>query len=614
MHASWSPRAPVLKAERIGTTLALVVDARRAPPRLHLDVPGACPLDIALTKKGEVTARLVPWLDAGDERSDVGFDKDVRIELRPGCRAAVAGRVKWRQIAGPHLEVHEQKNGFVLLAHTLPLEKLHSTPLPWGPVPLSPRTRGAYAFEATWSDGRRSEKQIVRFASAPRARGVTSIATGQRVYLGGKGWTLGTRPAGSRAALAHDGALTSLLGDQRGRYVLHDADHRELALQVGRFDVTPLDCGRSRCHAKQAKAVETSRMTQAFERVLDGKAGRADPCMLACHTVGEPGVADGGFVEVARQLHWVFPDKPRGWSALPRALRRLGGVTCNACHGAGSIPERNMRWAMLRADVCANCHDAPPRYSHVEAWRQSRMAHSDADPRTRHGTCASCHTTAGFLAAHALRDSKSLPPADLTLGVACAACHAPHGPHMKAAQLRRLPLPAGFAERVPANARESSVCLGCHATPKGNFAPASSAGNLVFEAGPIPPGKKPPVHALPGGCIACHGRTPASSKELGTGHTFRADHKSCTRCHEGGAPAMADFRKRAHALLAKLAPPETHTGPLHAGDESVPQDPQRAQALAAVRLVLEDPAAGAHNPAYAKRLLDFADTTAAKRH
>ena len=607
VHASWSPRAPVLEAERIGTTLALVVDARHAPPRLHLTVPGACPLDVPLTGKHEVDAHLAPWLDAGDERNDAGFDKDVQIELRPGCRAAVAGRITWKQIAGPHIDTRELKNGFVLAAHTLPLSKLHPAPLPWGPVPLSPRTRGAYAFEATWSDGRHSEKQIVRFASAPRARGVTSIATGQRVYLGGKGWTLDTRPAGSRAALVHDGALTSLLGDERGRYVLHDVDHRELALQVGRFDVTPLDCGRSNCHAKQAEAVKSSRMTHAFERVLDGKSGRADPCVLGCHTVGEPGVADGGFAEVARQLGWVFPAKPRGWSALPRALRRLGGVTCNACHGAGSIPERNMRWAMLRPNVCANCHDAPPRYGHVVAWRQSRMARSDAEPRTRQGKCAQCHTTAGFLAAHALRDSKSMPPPDLTLGIACAACHAPHGAHMKTALLRKLPLPDGFAGRVPAAALESSVCLGCHATAKGDSAPASSAGNLVFEVGPVAP-EPHPVHALAGGCIACHGRTPESSKELGTGHTFRTRPASCTGCHKDGPPPMENFGKRAGELLAKLEPSAKDGGPPHAADESVPSDQQRAQALAAVRLVLEDPAAGAHNPGYAKRLLDFAET------
>ena len=599
LHASWSPRAVVHSATRIDSTLALVVDADT--DRLQLDVPGACPLDIAV---GDKPARLVPWLDAGDERSDSGFDKDVRIELRPGCRQAVAGHVTWKQIAGPRLETHTLKNGFVLLAHTLPFDKLHPDPLPWGVVPLSPRTRGAYAFEATWSDGRRTTKQSVRFASAPRARGLTSIATGQRVYLGGAGWTLDTRPTGSRAALTHDGVLTSFMADERGRYALHDGSRRELALQAGRFDVTPLDCGRSGCHAKQTEAVKTSRMTHALERVLDGKAGRADPCVLACHAEGDPGVPDGGFEEVARQLGWVFPQEAaaHAWDAVPRALRRLGGVGCTGCHGAGAIPERNMRWAVLRVDVCAHCHDAPPRYGHVAAWRQSRMARSDADPRTRQGACARCHTTAGFLGAHDLRESKSMPPADATLGIACAACHAPHGAHEKTALLRKLPLPAGFDA---AAVGESSVCLGCHATPKGDLQPASSAANLVFAVGPAAPESKP-VHALPGGCIACHGRTPAGAQQHGTGHTFRTRPASCTPCHKGGPPVMQDFRERAQALLAKLGG-GAEKGPLHVGDESVPHDGKRAQALAAVRLVLEDPAAGAHNPAYAKRLLDFAE-------
>lgn len=614
-HASWSPRAAVLSAERIGTTLALVLDARRAPKSLHLDVPGACPLEVPLGGKHEVTARLAAWLDAGGEQNDVGFDKDVRIELRPGCRAAIAGRVTWKQIEGPHLSTHTQKNGFVLVAHTLPLSKLHPSPLPWGVVPLSPRTRGAYAFEATWRDGRRSEKQTVRFASAPRARGITSIATHQRVYLGGRGWKLDQRPESSRAALSTDAGLTSFSGDERGDYVLHDGGGHKLVLEVGRFDVTPLDCGRSGCHAKQAEGVTTSPMTSVLERDLDGKeTGSIGPCVLACHAEGEPGQPDGGFVAVARELGWVFPRKPAPgtWNALPRALRRLGGVGCTGCHSPGAIPKKSMRWAILRADVCANCHDAPPRYSHVQAWRQSRMARSDADPRTRQGDCAHCHTTAGFLAAHQLRDSESMPPADVSLGIACAACHAPHGAHVKTALLRKLPLPAGFAQRVPASALESSVCLGCHATPEGDSAPASSAGNLVFEVGPVPAESKP-VHALPGGCIACHGRTPADSKELGTGHTFRTRPASCTRCHEGGAPAMRDFRKRAGALLAELGGASPEHGPPHAANESAPSNKRRAQALAAVRLVLEDPAAGAHNPAYAKRLLDFAEASAKAR-
>ncbi len=609
-RASWSPRAPVLSAERIGTTLALVLDARRAPQSLHLDVPGACPLDVPLGGKPEVKAKLAAWLDPGDEQNDVGFDKDVELELRPGCRQAVAGRITWKQIAGPHLSTRTLKNGFVLLAHTLPLSKLHPSPLPWGVVPFSPRTRGAYAFEATWSDGRRSEKQIVRFASAPRARGVTSVATDQRVYLGGAGWTLDERPRGSRAALSTDAGLASFFGDERGDYVFHDGDGQKLVLQVGRFDVTPLDCGRSRCHAKQGEGVKTSPMTSVLERDLDGKAtGRVGPCVLACHAVGEPGQPDGGFVAVARQLGWVFPEKPAPgtWNGLPRALRRLGSVGCTGCHSAGAIPKRSMRWAILRADVCANCHDAPPRYGHVVAWRQSRMARSDADPRTRSGQCAECHTTAGFLGAHGLRDSKSMPPANVTLGIACAACHAPHGAHEKTALLRKLPLPAGFEH---AAVGEASVCLGCHAARKGDNQPASSAGNLVFEVGPVAAGPKP-MHALVGGCIACHSRTPKGSKELGTGHTFRTRPASCTSCHKGGAPPMRDFRKRASALLVKLgAGRSPDKGPLHATDETTPSDQQRAHALAAVRLVLEDPAAGAHNPGYAKRLLDFAEARA----
>ena len=220
------------------------------------------------------------------------------------------------------------------------------------------------------------------------------------------------------------GGAASLLPDARGSFTLADAGGHTLRLVAGKYDETPLDCGRSDCHAGIASAALSNPMTTILERGLAAPfAGDYPGCALGCHAVGEPGLDDGGFVAVARDLGTTSHDVARtGFHDLPASLRRLGGVGCLGCHGPGAIPEANGRFAVLRADVCATCHDAPPRYGHVAAWRLSRMARSDADPRTRDAACARCHTTWGFLGRNDWR-----PPDEVgAFGIACAACHAVH--------------------------------------------------------------------------------------------------------------------------------------------------------------------------------------------
>src|SRR5690606_10045669 len=118
-----------------------------------------------------------------------------------------------------------------------------------------------------------------------------------------------------------------------------------------------------------------SPMTHVLARGLSGELGPyPGSCALGCHSAGEPGLLDGGFAHVAEELGHGVPEASAGWDALPRRLRRVGGVTCTTCHGPGAVPERSARWAILRSDVCATCHDAPPRYSHAASYATSAMA------------------------------------------------------------------------------------------------------------------------------------------------------------------------------------------------------------------------------------------------
>jgi hypothetical protein len=566
--------------------------------------------------------------------SPVGFDAAFSVEVRPLCARASEGTIAWRQVEGASARaLVPDARGMGLSARTPTLAEALGGPPAWGLVPLSPRTQGALLFEATWSDGQgASERHTARVVAAARARGLPNVPLGAAQYLGGAGWRLEARPGGSTAALVSASGATSLTPDVAGDYRLVDGAGRALALRAGRYDSTPLDCGRSGCHVDLARAADASPMTSVLARGIVPAAAASPPvarfgagyprCALACHATGEPGVADGGFAHVHHELA-TDALGPRAWETVPAPLRRLGGVGCLACHGPGALPEATSRWSVLRADVCATCHDAPPRYGHVGAWRASAMARADRDPRAaREPACARCHTTWGFLAASRGADASApvdrRPPAEVGgVGITCAACHAVHDPASTGRTprlLRATPVPAVLAG-APLHDR-SRVCLGCHAPEPGEGAPSASAAALWAGRGGLDPAtgralEAPAVHgAVAGGCVGCH-RSGPEGLERGGNHSFVARRADCASCHAKGLP-QDDLAARARALWATL--PATArgegegAGPPHARtavrfDRGTPL----GRAAWNISLVLEDRAAAAHNAPYARQLLAAAE-------
>jgi hypothetical protein len=388
------------------------------------------------------------------------------------------------------------------------------------------------------------------------------------------------------AELSVEDGVTTFAPRRTGRFELADGEGRTLAIRAGRHDETPLDCGRAECHPRAAEAVKASPMTTVFRRAIDGAYGDTHDlrCTLPCHTVAEPGLPDGGFVDVAARLGVTLASPPaRGsWAALPRALRRLANVGCTACHGPGAIPEESARWSILRADVCATCHDAPPRYPLVAAWRASPLARADAHPGATEPGCRDCHTTAGFLDAQKLRRLDLPPPSEVgPLGIACAACHAPHDVHGPTALVRTLPPPPSLAgPGLPPAATSSSVCLPCHAPPVAGPAVSSAAALWLGRGGSV---TGPAPHAA----VDCSGCHDARGHDLGT--------IRCTGCHDAGPPAPdAAIAARAAALWAR-AGGGSHTAP------------GTGAALRDLSLVVFDRGAAVHNPAYARALLDAAE-------
>jgi hypothetical protein len=457
-----------------------------------------------------------------------------------------------------------------------------------GVIAISPRTRGTRTLWLT-VDG---VSHPVEVHAAARTTGVPSVAVGTRIYLGGEAPKLIGAPPESQSSI--DPATASFRPDARGRYVFRAADGRSFSVFAGTHAATDLDCGRAECHRSEAEHARRSSMTTVFARKIEDP-NHAPPCSIACHAVGEPGVVgDGGFSERAAELGVPIPLRggPGEFELLPRELRRLAGVGCTGCHGPGAIPEPDARGRILRTEVCAFCHDAPPRYRHVEAWRRTRMGTRDAEPGTRlAGLCARCHSTEGFLSVEAA------PRAE----IGCAACHAPHGEDTGPHLLRRPSIEPGFEEALAEG--PSRVCVSCHAPERGLDLPLASSAALVAGRFAFAPGGgvlafAAPHARLPRGCLSCHGARPAGEA---VAHDFAVDRAVCVPCHgDRDLSAPPEFRARVQALRARpdLAPSTVRPHP--------PAD-ETARRRWNAGLLAADPAAWVHAGRGALQILEAAD-------
>jgi hypothetical protein len=581
------------------------------------------PINIASEKIDPTTD---DWIKVRPELAQVGFEAALELTVEAVSPLARNGNIRWQQLSGPPLELKTERNGFVLRSQTHALATLRPGPLPSGIVPFSATSRGDYVLEGTWQGpGHVEVRRRVHITATARASGLPGVGVDHRVVLAGAHWQLSSAPFGAKASISHTRETSQLVPDVPGHWTLRDADGQPLLLNVARYDQTRLDCGRNECHPRAAELALESPMATILERGLDGLLGLDyhPGCAIACHSVGEPGTRDGGFADAVATVHVDLPEigHAGGWAQLPRPLRQLGGVGCTSCHGPGAIPPLNLRDAILRSDVCAVCHDAPPSYGHFAAWSRSKMAHADDRPETQAEGCADCHTTAGFLAKLGARpptaNAKWIPT-----GISCQACHAPHGQRGEHAQLRSVPLsPALESGRAVGTALETAIdertrlCLACHAPPELQ-APTPSAGAIWLGRGALDVETGAPLNGLAPhallhrGCLLCHA-SGALRVEHGAGHGFAVDGAVCTRCHEDRSAKSQTVTERAQRLWRRLFPgePMPQSGLAHASPLGLRRHPMsKSDRLRHdLLLVLEDPAAGAHNYGYARAILDHVE-------
>lgn len=601
---------------------ALALGLKRAAGKVTLTLSGACPLELDTRKLPDVAdAILEPLFRLGPDQRVVGLGQRFTISAEPACREAEPLVTSFEIRGGAPLErieFGETGRSFVAVTDGTPPLSDRA-----GIVAVSAREqqrhRSLIAFRVQLPDGTTRE-QTLSISAVARSSGLPNVGLMHPVLLSGGGWQLLEKPIESAAALRSGAGFSELVPDAPGTYRLGDGSRQELLLRSGRYDQTPLDCGRTDCHADIARSTRESPMTRVLESDLGGCHELGDPvCALGCHTTGEPGTADGGFSHVMREL--ALGALPEDYDALPRALKRLGGVGCLACHGPTKLPDPEERVRLLSNDVCAVCHDSPPRYGHVQALEASRMGHADSLPATRAEPCASCHTSWGALGYAAPRN----PSAD---GISCVACHdvhprssrpqaagqAPHG------LLRPRSLPAGLGELPSSFAGISQVCISCHAPRAGAELPEASAAAIVAGRGGRDPTSDRALE-LPGphaqaerGCLSCHDSGPGELV-LGKTHGFVASEAACSRCHAATPARDPSLHTRARQLLERLAPALSARASntiWHEALRALPSSSTLARSLYSVLLVLEDPAADVHNPAYAKLLLDAAEAKASR--
>lgn len=676
---------------RVGGRIVVEVDANedvRVTPRegcsLRVDARSLAP--------GERVERtLDDWFGWGGPHVDGGYGETVTLAVSPHCDEAKPGPLEWRQVAGPASPRLAPSSDGRALEVVLPtIEQAHAyfahakqPEMPGALLGLSPRTRGSIVLEAAWQrPGGVPVVRRVTLSAAARLRGLPNVAVNTPIALKGsfrfdtgdlddKGTSLGQggAPSAVRSRSPHgwhaseDGyGNTWLSATHPGGVTLRSSDGARVNVQSERLDATPLDCGRSGCHAAIARSAATSPMTTVMARLLgEGSSlplgpGESYPaCAIGCHAVGEPGLDDGGFVG-ALHAHGLRVADLSGsrFDDIPEGAQQLAGVTCLGCHGPAAIPEPDARWTLLQTEVCATCHDAPPRYGHVVAWTSSAMGHGaqarraadDTDRSTRDAACAGCHTTAGFLGR--LGDAKvDAPPG---LGLTCVTCHDAHpapaaaGPGL----FRRVEaLPSVLGEQAKAVPASVRPCVSCHTppelAPRANEPAVSSmltlgpsqAALLAGRGGLAPADGAPlvgpaPHWAIAGGCVGCHDQGP-SELQRGRDHAFRASN-DCACCHDE-KPLDRTLHERARRLLeragsagvtwageaartarqggmnaAAATPKSDAAAPTHArAVPTVSVSTPRERAAYDALLVYEDAGAVAHNLPYARALLEAAE-------
>ncbi|MBI4874862.1 MAG: hypothetical protein HY822_09555 [Acidobacteria bacterium] len=242
------------------------------------------------------------------------------------------------------------------------------------------------------------------------------------------------------------------------------------------------------------------------------------------------------------------------YDAVPEALKNVGNIQCENCHGPGSQHvvsggNKSLISVSMASGVCGQCHGALTHHFRTAEW--SNSLHGSATRYTsgagREG-CVGCHTGTGFVERVAKGGAKSTA----YQAINCQTCHQPHGQTGRGHLVRTTEQVMLLDGTGVPEAGMGGLCMTCHqsrqhaelyvATTVGSarFGPHHSPqADMLAGANGVSYGQSIPssahVYAVEDTCVGCHMQAVAEADKafkLAGGHTFRV------KTSAGGAAAM----------------------------------------------------------------------------
>jgi len=318
-------------------------------------------------------------------------------------------------------------------------------------------------------------------------------------------WTLSAKPVGSKATVITNTAnlnVVQFIPDLVGAYVVNVNLRNDAGLtsatQYAFFNagayigVTAGNC--KQCHAKYteewAKTGHATLFSKELDNKVDGPLGikpgpagyithYSETC-TRCHTTGwypAPFNGSGGYWDAKAAAKWTFPTwkqidaawlktGPSNWDAAPAAVKNMGVIGCETCHGPAAEHVKNgakVMQASLDDGVCNQCHGSAA--NHSRGWQLENSKHSagttfEEIKGPARQACMRCHGGEGFISFVA--SPKSSGAWSVEEGsIGCAVCHDPHSEE-NAFQLRIVGKPLEIPFEVKKDVGLSAICFTCH--------------------------------------------------------------------------------------------------------------------------------------------------------
>lgn len=399
-----------------------------------------------------------------------------------------------------------------------------------------------------------------------------------------------------------------------------------------------------------------------FTRSIDGANGTYRATCVGCHTVGYDSTAtaaNGGFDDVARQLNWTFPAviQPGNWAAIPAQLQAKANIQCENCHGPGNQHNGNVAdnriSVSLNAGSCAVCHDSGTHHFRPREWESSLHAAALDESGPTRGTCAICHSGAGFV--ERLEKGLDITQTDYATkvtetsyeAISCQTCHDPHVEGEEhPMQLRTVADVQLITGQTVSRGGTGKLCMNCHKARRGGEEYAatyhsrhdphgSPQTDMLVGTGAAEYGgsirRSTHLYAVENACVGCH-MQPLATTEAGFtyagGHTFSPSSDNgtpddpsddvdlttaCANCHgpmtsfdipksdfdgDGRIEGVQTEVQGLLALLGNALPPDGPTAVV-----SRDYTAKQLRGLWNYKFVTNDGSSGIHNTQYAVGIL-----------